>query len=249
MWKPSNNNIKPLEGNQFALGYFTSLVINSIEISFEAFYRKMQNLLEVKPGSDIVLNRTLDADLFEGIGKAYGFEFLVSKSTGKNTGSISYTHTRSLRKIDDLYIDDKLFQKGYYSSDYDIPNKITVLYSYKIGVRSSLTSSFTYMSGRPTTFPDGQYIYYGTLIPYYSGRNQHRLPPFHRLDLALRTQSKQREAKKWTGHWVFSLYNVYARKNPYSIYLKRISGSKDMEAIQFSVLGTIVPSIAYSFDF
>jgi hypothetical protein len=209
----------------------------------------MENTLEVKPGASIVLNPTLDADLIEGEGKAYGCEILINKAKGRFTGSISYTYLRSLRKVCKIYTEDKIMPEGYFPSDFDIPHQLTLVLSYKTSERSTLSSSFVYMTGRPITLPDGQYIYFETMLPYYSGKNQHRMPALHRLDISYNISCKKNNTRKWKGFWKLALYNVYARNNPYSIYLKKEDLSKNTQAIQFSILGTIVPSISYSFKF
>lgn len=250
MWKPCNNNIKPSVGQQFSLGYFTTLFKNTTDVSLEAFYRKDKNIIEVKPGGDIVLNRTLDADLVDGQGKAYGIELLISKKRGRNTSTLSYTYIRSLRKVDPLYLQERIYSYDYYPSDYDIPHKLSFLYTFNATPRTAFSVNFTFMSGRTLTLPDGQYIYFKTLMPYYSGKNQHRLPSFHRLNISYAVQSKKNKYRKWKGSWVFALYNVYARNNAYSIYIKGKRGaSRNTEAIKYSILGSIVPSISYSFKF
>jgi hypothetical protein len=247
MWKPCNNNIKPTVNHQFSAGYFTSINKQNVDLSLEMYYKKMYNIIDVKPGADITLNKTLDADLMEGKGYAYGIEFLLDKQTGKNLWSVSYTYGRSVRKIDKMYTNDGILPDNYYPSNYDIPHNISIIYSYHTSRKGIYSINFTYQSGRPITLPDGQYVYFETLLPYYSKINQHRLPDYHRLDFSYTKYCKNKPGRKWTGFWVFSIYNLYARKNAYSIYIERQTKSKNTQATQLSVIGTIVPSVSFTF--
>jgi hypothetical protein len=61
---------------------------------------------------------------------------------------------------------------------------------------------------------------------------------------------KGKQLKRWKGEWVFSLYNVYARRNAYTIYFQQ---NKDdhtkREAVRLSMIGSIIPGITYNFKF
>jgi hypothetical protein len=247
-WKPSNAYINPLTGNQYALGYFTDMKKSTIDLSVELYYKQLKNVLEVQPGTDIWLNNTLDAGLLQGEGRAYGFEIMANKPEGRLTGMISYSWSQSERKVDSKYPLERINFGNYYPADYDIPHKFTFSGEYRVSPRFSFTCGFMYQTGRPISFPDGQYTFMGSYIPYYSGKNLDRMPDFHRLDVGAIVKGKKKPWRKYSGTWTFSIYNLYARKNPYSIYIRRISGSKNTEAIQFWAMG-IVPSIAYSIKF
>ena len=47
---------------------------------------------------------------------------------------------------------------------------------------------------------------------------------------------------------VFAVYNVYARKNAYSIYY-RLNNRADKDAYKLSIFGTAFPSLTYNFKF
>jgi len=248
MWKASNNYIRPLKGDQLALGYFSKIFNQSLEFSLEFYYKTLQNVIDVKPGTDISLNPNLDAGLLQGKGRAYGIELMANKTNGKLTGMISYTWSRSLKKINSKFQEERINFGNYYPADYDIPHKITFAAEYKVTNRFSLTTDFAYLSGRPVTLPSGEYIYFYTLLPYYSGKNLDRLPPYHRLDIGAVLHSKQKEDRKWEGFWTFSIYNVYGRKNTYSEYIRRKPDTKDTEAVKIWIMG-VVPSLSYSIKF
>lgn len=249
MYKPVNKYIKPVISDQVAIGYFASLKKNIYDLSIEFYYKKMNNIIEIRPGSDIHLNRTLDADLLQGEGKAYGIETMLSKTTEKLSASVSYTYSRSLKKISGENKQETLNFGKYYPAHYDIPHQFKLTAQYKLNNKWSFNADFVYMTGRPVSFPDGQYIYAETLVPYYSGINQHRLPDYHRLNLGATRYSIQKPKHKWKGYWNFSLYNVYARKNAYSIYLRRIPGTRYTEAVRYTIIGSVVPTLSYNFEF
>ena len=248
MWKPSGYYIKPLTSHQFSLGYFAALFQHTIDFSFELYYKRLQNVTEVKPGADISLDKTLDADLLQGRGRAYGLEIMVNKTKGKLTGMISYGWSRSEKKIDGTFQPEKINFGRWYSAAYDIPHKISFSGEYKVNERFSFTAVFNYMTGKPITLPSGQYIYFNTLIPYYSGVNLQRLPDYHRLDIAAVWHGKKKALRKWQGFWTFSIYNVYGRENAYTIYIQRKPESQDTEAMELWML-SVVPSLSYTIKF
>jgi len=248
MWKASNNYIKPLKGDQFAIGYFSEFLNKSLEFSFEGYYKILQNVIDVKPGTDISLNSTLDAGLLQGKGKAYGLEIMANKTRGKLTGMISYTWSRTLKKIDSKFQEEKINSGNYYPADYDLPNKLTLEGEYKVNNRFSFTADFTFSSGRPVTLPSGQYIFFNTLLPYYSEKNSDRLPPYHRLDIGAVLHSRQKLKRKWEGFWTFSIYNLYGRENTFSLYIRRKNNSQNTEAVKMWMI-SVFPSISYSIKF
>ena len=120
--------------------------------------------------------------------------------------------------------------------------------SYKQTKRLSFSANFVYSTGRPITFPNAKYQYGGQIVLDYSERNQNRIPDYHRLDLAVILKGKGKPNRRWRGEWVFSLYNVYARRNAYSIYFVG-DGVAQNQATKLSILATVFPSVTYNFTF
>jgi hypothetical protein len=119
--------------------------------------------------------------------------------------------------------------------------------------RWSFAANFIYSTGRPFTAPYSKYrISNGMLknitVANFSQRNQYRIPDYHRLDLSLTFGESHRKDQKWKGSWTFSVYNVYGRKNPYSVFFKHIYGTPPMP-YQLSILGVPFPSLTYNFTF
>ena len=97
----------------------------------------------------------------------------------------------------------------------------------------------------------------GYTIPHITdgSRNNVRIPSYHRLDLSATLEGKRNEERRWQSSWVFSVYNVYNRRNPFSIYFQQdsdripVGQPATTEAVRFSVVGNFIPSIAYNFKF
>lgn len=250
IWTPSTNNIKPQIGQQWAVGWFRNFgVENNIEASLETYYRKTENQIDYIDGADILINEFLEGDLLSGNGRAYGLELLVKKKTGKVNGWVSYTLSRTELQVDGINNNE------WYPTRYDQTHNFKFAAFLETSGRWSFSANFTFISGTPTTFPSSRFQVQDYVIPYNSGngRNNIRIPDYHRLDLSATLQGKPH--KKYQSHWVFSLYNVYGRRNPFSIYfaqedVRPIPGTPtNTQATRVSIIGSIIPSVSYNFKF
>ncbi|UZD24490.1 TonB-dependent receptor [Algoriphagus halophytocola] len=243
-WKSSGYNLSPSIADQYTLGFFKNWKDNLFEISLEGYYKDIQNVVDYKNAANILLNETLDADLIQGVGRAYGAEFLIRKNRGKLTGWVGYTFSRSLRKFDEsLFEEEKINGGSFYPANYDKPHDLSVVMNYKLSRRFAMNLNFAYSTGRPITVPVSKFQYEDILsVLNYSDRNQYRVPDYHRLDLSFTLQSGLKKEKFIDGEWVFSIYNVYGRRNPFSVYFTQRGN-----AFQLSVLGSAFPSISYNF--
>ncbi|MCX2742089.1 TonB-dependent receptor [Pontibacter anaerobius] len=247
IWKASNPYLKPQVGDQVALGLFQNLEENSIELSAEGYYKKMHNLVEYKDGARLLLNNTLDADLLPGDGKAYGLELMVRRKGKKLTGWASYTFSRSLRQVNGPTEEEKINKGSFFPSNYDKPHDFTMVLNQQLSRLISLSANFTYSTGRPITYPESVSKIGGLLMVNYSERNQHRIPDYHRLDVALTIDGTNKRNVNKISSWTFSVYNLYGRKNPYSVFFKPIYGGTIPQAYRLSVIGSAVPAITYNF--
>jgi hypothetical protein len=245
VWQPTTNNIKPEIADQIALGYFRNFNGNQeFETSIEGYYKTLKNQVDYIDGASLLLNELLEADLLSGIGRAYGLEAYIKKSSGNLTGWISYTLSRSERKV--VGINDG----EWYANRFDRLHNLYVVSQYKISEKWECAANFVYSSGTPATFYTGQYTVQGYVIPDAgsNARNNVRNPAYHRLDLSLTYHRKK--SKKFESNWVFSCYNVYNRRNPFSIYFAtNYKGLGQNEAIRYSVIGSAIPSVSYNFKF
>lgn len=239
----SGPNLDPQYADQFSVGYFKNLRDNTYQFSSEFFYKTMYNTIDFIEGAEILGNKELEGSLIQGKGRAYGAEFQFKKNTGKLNGWISYTYSRSLRKFDGNFEYQTINNGDYYSSNTDKPHDLSLVLNYKLGARLVLSANFSYSTGRPITVPISKFSYDKTLAALrYSDRNAYRIPDYHRLDLSLTLKQSLRNDKLLRGEWVFSIFNVYGRKNAYSVYFID-SG----QARKLSILGSVFPSITYNF--
>jgi hypothetical protein len=202
----------------------------------------MQNQVDYVDGANLLLNEFLEGDLLTGKGRAYGIEFYLRKTTGPLTGWISYTWSKSERIVKGIN-DDK-----WYPNRFDRPHNLYVVLNYKLSEKFSVAGNFVLSSGTPTTFYSGQYTVQGYTVPDAgsNARNNVRNPLYHRLDLSVTYTAKKR--KRWESNWVFSCYNVYDRKNPFSIYFDTDYQNTGVNAaIRYSVIGNFVPALSYNF--
>jgi len=254
VWTPSSNNLKPEIGDQVTVGYFHT--INKMwEFSVETYLRQTQNQVDYIDGADLLINEFIEGDLLSGKGRAYGLELYLHKKTGKFNGWISYTLGRTELKVNGINNGE------WYAARYDQTHNLKLTGFYDISKRWSASANFALMSGTPTTFPTDYILVQGVLIPYNAdgSRNNVRLPLYHRLDLSARLEGKEFKGngkkRKNTDYWVFSIYNVYGRKNPFSIYFSQaderyVPGQKiNTKATQLSIIGSMVPSVSYNFKF
>lgn len=255
VWNPSSKNIKPEIGDQYTLGYFKDIgEKRQYEISVETYLRYTQNQIDYIDGADLLINRYLEGDLLSGKGRAYGLETYFQKKTGRLTGWVSYTLGKTELQVEGI-------NRGqWYDTRYNQTHNLKITGFYDINERWSVSSNFVYTSGTPTTFPTSRYSIQGILVPYNANdsRNNVKLPDYHRLDVSFRLEGrkmKHGKPRRNTDYWVFSVYNLYARKNPFSIYFSqkddRVPTGQPIEsqATQLSIIGTVVPSVSYNFKF
>ncbi len=245
-WVASGPYLKPQIGNQYSLGYFQNLANNLYEFSVEGFYKEIFNAVDYIEGADITLNPALEAGLSQGKGKAYGVEVFFKKNTGRFNGWLSYTYSRSLRKFYDQTNTQLTINNGeYYPSAFDQPHIVNLVVNYRLGKRTYLSTNFNYSTGRPITIPISKFSYDVYLsVLNYSQRNEYRIPDYHRLDVSLTVKEKPGRNRRFKNEWVFSIFNLYGRKNTYSISFNRFG-----TASKLSVLGSVFPSITYNFNF
>jgi len=246
-WKLVDPLIKPAIADQVAAGVFRNFNDDIIETSLEGFYKTTQNLVDYKNGAQLSMNPYLDADLLSARGKSYGVEFNIRKPKGKVTGQLAYTWSRSLIQDITPYASEQVNGGEYYPSNYDRPFDLSLTGGIQTGQGWTIGWTFVYVTGRPATYPDGTYVINNTIVTNYSVRNEDRLPDYNRLDISFSHDSRRSPDQKRYTIINFSLYNVYARKNPYSVFFQRNGGVLD--AYELSVLGTVVPSVTLTFYF
>lgn len=253
-WKASDPYLKPLIADQLALGYFRNFDNNQYETSLEIYYKDIRNEVDYKNGARIILNENLEQVLINGIGQAYGAELMIKKNKGKMTGWLAYTYSRSFKKIDGAFAEEKINNGRWYKSNYDKPHDLTLVMNYKLSRRFTFSSNFTYSTGRPVTLPEEKYQLSTYEMVAYSERNKYRLPDYHRLDVAITYEGSLLKKQAWRSSWTLSVYNLYGRNNAFSVYYDKQKPSyqndyRSYSMYKFAIIGVPVPSFTYNFWF
>lgn len=248
IYMPATNNLKPLVSDQASLGFYGNFKENAFETSAEVYYKQFKNQLDYIDNSDFYLNKYIEADLMQGKGRAYGVELYVKKNTGKLTGWMSYTLSKTERKVEGIS------NNQWYLSKYDRTHNLNLVLMYDVSKRITISGDFVYQSGTPATFPDSKMSVQGYYFPENSTnkRGNYRIPAYHRLDLGMTYHFKKNENRKFKSNLVISIYNVYNRRNAFSVYFRNNPDSNNQisnEAIKYSVIGSFVPAITYNIKF
>ncbi len=259
VWTSSTNNIKPQIADQLALGYFQNLKDNTYEASLEVYYKELQNQIDYADGANLFLNPTFEKDLLFGKGRAYGLELYVKKNKGKLTGWMSYTLARTERQVEGLN------NGNWYPTRYDRTHTLNVVAQYELNKKWSFGANFAFISGVPYSLPvrEGVVENFRYGITESGVRGNVRLPVYNRLDVSATKKNKKALFGKGESEWVFSIYNLYSRRNPFSIYTQQkdtqIASNASTEqfnalignvqAVQLSIIGALIPSVTYNFKF
>jgi hypothetical protein len=249
IWVPSSNKTKPQSATQYAVGYFQNFKDNEIEISLEVYYKNMNNQILFGEGKQLRINADLDSLVVSGKGKSFGAEFFVKKNTGKITGWVSYTLSKTTQQFSDLNFGKQFPFK------YDRRHNLAVTASYQFTKRWIFSAVFVYSSGAAFTVPTGRIstLNSGTIFEgnyyVYEGRNNYRLASYHRLDLSASNKKIGKIFNRpYEREWTFGLYNTYSRLNPYFIYFEIDALTSKPTAKQVSLL-PIVPGVSFNFKF
>ncbi len=247
-WKLSDRNIAPTTGWQAAAGAYWTHLDTGIDFSVEGYYKQMKNVLDYKPGATLSMNPHLADDLLPVYGRAYGVEAMIKKTTGKLTGWMSYSYSRSRYREMEYHGTETLSNGNWYNAPYDKPHEFKLVANWAITHRYSLSANLDYSTGRPVTIPVGKYYLGGTYRLAYSERNAYRIPDYFRLDLAFNIDPGHYK-KAWV-HTTFTIgvYNVTGRKNPYSVFFKA-NPSGYVQGYMLTVFGTQVPYVNINFLF
>lgn len=242
LWVPSTYRVKPQIGWQYAAGYFRNFNNNMFETSIELYYKTMQNQIEYKEGYTPSLKDPEEEFTF-GKGWSYGTELFVNKVRGRFTGWIGYTLSWTWRRFPFLN------NGNTYPSKFDRRHDMSIVGTYEVNKKWKLSSVFVYGTGNATTIPERFYFINGILTQENSRINAYRLAPYHRLDISATFTPQHKRKRKYTDSWVFSIYNIYSRLNPFFIYFDQTgsvnNGDLKVDAKQVSLF-PILPSVTWN---
>lgn len=241
VWLATTLNTKPEIADQVALGWFKNFKENKYEFSTETYYKTLSNQIDYRNGANTSANELLEGELLYGKGRAYGIEFLIRKQTGKLTGWIGYTLSKTERKVEGIN------NTNWYNAKQDRTHDLSVVAIYQLKPKLAISALFIFYTGNAVTFPSGKYEVNGQTQFSFTERNASRMPDYHRLDLGVTWDRKNTE--KYESSWNFSLYNTYGRENAYSISFRQNENDPNVtEAVQVSLFRWI-PAITYNFKF
>lgn len=258
-WLPITRNFSPLTSDQFSAGIYVS-PDKKYTFSVEGYYKKMDHLLEYRDDYKDLQVTSWEDRLTSGSGRAYGADFQAEADFGKLHGFIGY----GLMWSDRLFADQNGGKR--FPSKYDNRHKVTLSATWKCSERVELNAGWVFMTGNRVTlslenysYPDG---YPTNIVPsyphkdeemldYYAGKNNVRLPAYHRLDVGINIYRSLRRGR--TGIWNVSLYNAYSRMNPIMIEKNNQKQSMDGTPLaprfrQFALF-PIIPSVSYTYKF
>jgi hypothetical protein len=241
VWMPPDKYIQPQSSHQYVLGYYHLSGNSNYEFTTELYYKTLDNIIDFKDNASLFMNKHIQTQVLQGKGFAYGNEYMLEKKTGAFTGWIAYTYSKTQYKIEGIN------ENKYFSPRWDIRHNLSITGSYMISPKWSLSSTFKLTSGGFVTIPEGSFVYSGSAFNYYTKRNGYKLEPYHRLDLSLTYKSPKNLTRKWKSEWLYSIYNLYNRKNTYALFVQQdlLTSSRFYKMYLMGV----VPTVTYDIKF
>jgi hypothetical protein len=214
-------------------------------LSAEVYYKSTQNYTEFKDGADFLSTPLVETTVLQGGQKSYGVELLLKRRGHRVDGWLAYTYSRSLIQVDGVEKWNKINDGNVYPSNFDIPHVVNAIINYHISKRVTFSTTITYQTGKPATYPTSYYYIDG--VPYldYSKRNEYRIPDYFRTDISLTIQGNLRKKKLLHSSFIFSVYNLTGRENPYSVYFTKENGV--IKSYQYSVIGVPIFTATWIF--
>jgi hypothetical protein len=246
MWVTSSSRVKPQASDQYSAGYFRNFMNHTIESSFVLYYKTMRNQMEYKDGVILGYSKgfNYDDNFVFGNGRSYGAEMLIKKNSGRVNGMLAYTLSKTTREFSEL-------NGGRpFRAKYDRLHDLSLMANYIHNPKWTFSGVFVYGTGNALNLPIARYVVQGNIVNEYGPRNSFRMPPYHRLDLAATYVAHK--SKKYESAWIFSVYNVYNRRNPYYIYFETKGDLKEYRLetnLRQVSLFPVLPSITYRFKF
>lgn len=240
LWVPATAKVPPQSAQQVAAGVAYNLK-NDYEFSLEGYYKKMKNVIEYAEGASYLNVTSNWEDKVEvGEGDSYGIELFAQRKVGRISGLLGYTLSWTNRYFENLNFGIRFPYR------YDRRHDIKIAGVWKISKKTEASANWIYGTGQAITLPTQKYIDpRGDIIEVNSSRNGYRMPASHRLDVSI---SFSKEKKRHTRSWIFSIYNVYNRRNPFYIFLDTEPNTQKPVFKQVTLF-PIIPSFTYQFKF
>ena len=246
LWLPSTSRIPPQNAWQVAAGFARTIDARALDISLEAYYKNVSDVIAYREGSNFVgSNQEWEDAVTTGRGWAYGTELYLRRTQGKTTGWISYTLSWSKRRFAELNAGEVFPHR--YDRRHDI--SIALVRDWR---SNEIAMTWVYSTGHALTLAHSRYRLDGDLVDVYGAWNSYRTPSYHRLDLSMRRLNPSGKRSQV----IISLYNAYSHRNvfyvgvdDYSSLDPHIGYYKEGRAIKGFTLLPIIPSVSYRFFF
>ncbi len=249
VWTPSGPFVKPQLLDQYAMGYFKNLKDGDYSLETEVFYKDIQNRIDYIDGANLIANDAIEQVILNGEARAYGFELLLRKNRDRFEGWLAYTLSKSEQRTPGRNASETGINSGsWYNTPYDKTHDVSLYVNYELNEKWSFNSNFVFQTGQPTNYPIGQFEFQNLAVPYYGLRNKQRLPAYHRIDFSATLTPRKNKGRKLKAEWVFSIYNLYNRRNAASIGFSRNGDTGVNEAVRTSIFG-LVPAATYNIKF
>jgi len=246
-WKLSDFHISPQSADQVAAGYYRMINKDKIEASAEVYYKLIDNMIDFKGGTSLLLNENVERDLINVEGKAYGIELLLKKPEGRVRWTVGYTYSRVLIRSKGTFSEEIINSGNWFPANFDKPHDLIMTFNYLYSRRMSISANYNFSSGRPVTYPVSSYSIGDIVLTQFSERNKYRIPYYSRFDISLKVSGNLKSKKIAHPHWIFSLYNVTGRQNVYSVFFRKENNT--LKGYYLSVFGRPIPSVSFNFDF
>ena len=263
-WMPMGEDSGPLTSDQVGGGFYYDMPDMDWSFALEGYYKWLDGVAEVN--DDFTYGYDKMQNIEYGKGNAYGAEVTVTRNSGKLTGSLSYGLMWANRRIPGIN------DGHWYPAKFDNRHKINLVVNYKLNERVELNASWVYATGNRMTVPVGMYqgfqdtylpgniapqpgesIDHGLGLKYYDGRNNVRLPGYHRLDVSASFTRQLGDGRK--GVWRVGLYNAYCKMNPIVVRRQEMIGFDGNRNRPWNVyyetfsIFPIIPNVSYTYYF
>lgn len=244
-WKLADYYLKPAQSQQISAGLFRTLPRGDWETSLEVFYKKTNYTTEFRDGAEFIDNAKVEQSVLQGDQNAYGFEFLIKRNRHKLNGWLAYTFSRTKVRVASEDSWNQINQGELFPANYDIPHVVNAMLNYQIRKRISVSATLTYQSGKPVTYPIATYTLEELEYIDYSSRNEFRIPHYFRTDISLKIEGNLKKNKLIHSSFLFSVYNLTGRDNPYSVYFDQVNGK--LWSYQYSIIGVPLLTVTWLF--
>jgi hypothetical protein len=246
-WKLTDFNIRPPVVDQISLGFYQDNSKRTVSASLEAYRKWIHHIVEYRDGADFLSSEPVEQQILQGNQDTWGIEFMLRKSTGKLSGWLSYTYSRSLVQVDGSLEENRINGGRIYPSNYDRPHNLSIVANSRLNRRLSFSANLVYITGRPITYPVSVYYLEGHQVLNFSDRNKYRIPDYLRADLSINLEGNLLNKKIAHSYWMLNFYNLLGRKNAYSVYYTVEDGN--IKGFKLSIFAQPVITLSWHFKF